>query len=277
MSWEYGTLATEVYELDKPVGCPLADVEYYTGLLADVRGPILEPATGTGRILIPLLEAGHQVEGLDSSPHMLASCRQHCHARGLDPVLREADMTVFVQLAAYEAVIIPAGSIALLDGRNATLQALACFRDSLVPGGRLFIDVPVPQPPVEHEPLRYWRRGPCLWTLQTMHTEHDPAANQTTRFLRYDKWQDGTLRMTELQTFRRQHWSSQEFGDLLAEAGFAGTLVTADYQDTHAPEAGHGFWTFHASAPARTIRPRAAHADSASPRHERLFPNRRRT
>jgi hypothetical protein len=37
MSWEYGTLATEVYELDKPVGCPLADVEYYTGLLADVR------------------------------------------------------------------------------------------------------------------------------------------------------------------------------------------------------------------------------------------------
>ena len=120
MSWEYGTLATEVYEFDKPVGRPFADVEYYTGLLADVSGPILEPATGTGRILIPLLEAGHQVEGLDSSPQMLARCRQHCRDRGLDPVLREADMTVFVQLAAYEAVIIPAGSIALLDGRKAT-------------------------------------------------------------------------------------------------------------------------------------------------------------
>ena len=32
-----------------------------------------------------------------------------------------------------------------------------------------------------------------------MHTEYHPAANQTTRFLRYDKWQDGTLRTTELQ------------------------------------------------------------------------------
>jgi SAM-dependent methyltransferase len=141
MSGEYGTLATEVYEFEKPVGRPYADVEYYTGLLADVSGPILEPATGTGRILIPLLEAGHQVEGLDRSPQMLARCCQHCRDRGLAPVLHEADMTAFVQLVAYEAVIIPAGSIALLDGRKATLQALTCFRDSLVPGGRLVVDV----------------------------------------------------------------------------------------------------------------------------------------
>lgn len=249
MSVEYGTLATEVYELDKPVGCPLADVEYYTGLLADVSGPILEAATGTGRILIPLLEAGHQAEGLDSSPQMLARCRQHCRDRGLDPVLREADMTVFVQLAAYEAVIIPAGSIALLDGRKATLQALTCFRDSLVPGGRLVVDVPVPQPAAGHEAMRYWRHGSCLWTLQTMHIEYDPAANQTTRFLRYDKWQDGTLRMTELQTVRLQHWNCQEFEDLLAEAEFTDILVAADYKNAANPRTADGVWTFHATVP----------------------------
>jgi SAM-dependent methyltransferase len=242
-------LAAEVYELDKPVGSPSADVAYYTDLLADVRGRILEPATGTGRILIPLLEAGHQVEGLDSSPEMLAFCRQHCRDRGLDPVLHEADMTIFVQLAAYEAVIIPAGSIALLDGRKATLQALTCFRDSLVPGGRLFADVPVPRPAAGHEAMRYWRRGSYLWTLQTMHIEYDPVANQTTRFLRYDKWQDGTLCMTELQASRLQHWSSREFEELLAEAGFTGTLVTADCQDARIPGPANGFWTFHATAP----------------------------
>ena len=202
MSWEYGALATEVYDLDKPIGRSFGDVEYYMCLLAKVSGPILEPATGTGRILIPLLEAGHEVDGLDSSAEMLAICRRHCRDRGLDPVLREADMTIFVHLAAYEAVIIPAGSIALLNGRKATLQALTCFRDSLIPGGRLFVDVPVPRPGAEHEPMRYWRRDSHLWTLQTMHTEHDPAANQTTRLLRYDKWQDGTLRTTELQMFR---------------------------------------------------------------------------
>jgi SAM-dependent methyltransferase len=249
MNWGYGTLATEVYELDKPVGRPSADVEYYTGLLADVSGPILEPAAGTGRFLIPLLEAGHQVEGLDSSPQMLARCRQHCHDRGLDPVLREGDMTVFVQLAAYEAVIIPAGSIALLDGREATLQALTCLHDSLRPGGRLVVDVPVARPAAGSQAMRYWRRDPYLWTLQTMHIEHDLAANRTTRFLRYDKWQDGALSLTELQTFRLQHWSTQEFADLLAEAGFIGTFVTADYLDAATPGAGHDVWTFHATAP----------------------------
>jgi hypothetical protein len=255
MTREYGTLATEVYELDKPVGHPFADVEYYTNLLADVSGPILEPATGTGRILIPLLEAGHQVEGLDSSPQMLARCRQHCRDRGLDPVLHEADMTAFVQLAAYEAVIIPAGSIALLDGRKATLQALTCFHDSLVLGGSLVVDVPVAQPAAGHEAMRYWQRGPCLWTLQTMHIEYNPAANQTTRFLRYDKWLDGTLLTSELQTFRSQHWNCQEFENLLAEAGFTPALVAADYKNAASPRAADRIWTFHVTVPrARSAR-----------------------
>jgi SAM-dependent methyltransferase len=231
-----------------PVGRPFADVRYYTGLLADISGPILEPATGTGRVLIPLLEAGHQVEGLDSSPQMLACCRRHCRDRGLDPVLREADMTIYVRLAAYEAVIIPAGSIALLDGRKATLQALACFRDSLVPGGQLFVDVPAPGPVAAYEGMRHWQRGSYLWTLQTLHSEYDSATSQTTRFLRYDKWQDGILRMTELQSFRLQHWTSQEFSDLLAEAGFAHIVVTADYQHARTSGTASEFWTFHATA-----------------------------
>ena len=97
--------------------------------------------------------------------------------------------------------------------------------------------------------MRYWRRGSYLWTLQTMHIEHDPAANQTTRFLRYDKWQDGTLRMTELQAFRLQHWSSQEFQGLLAEAGFTSTVATADYQDATTPGPANHTWTFQATAP----------------------------
>jgi hypothetical protein len=167
---------------------------------------------------------------------------------GLDPVLREADMTIYVRLAAYEAVIIPAGSIALLDGRKATLQALACFRDSLVSGGQLFVDVPAPGTVAAHEGMRYWQRGSYLWTLQTLHSEYDSVASQTTRFLRYDKWQDGILRMTELQSFRLQHWTSQEFADLLAEAGFAHILVTADYQHAGTSGTASEFWTFHATA-----------------------------
>ena len=88
---------------------------------------------GTGRMLIPLLQAGLQVEGYDLSLHMLAICRQHCAERGLDPVLSEAGMTTFTAPGRYAAVIIPAGSFALVTGRDAALQALGCFAESLRP------------------------------------------------------------------------------------------------------------------------------------------------
>jgi SAM-dependent methyltransferase len=249
VSWDYGRLATEVYELDKPVGRSFGALEYYARQLAGVTGRILEPATGTGRVLIPLLEAGFAVEGLDTSPEMLAVCRQHCRDRGLDPVLREADMTAFVQPGAYQPVIIPAGSIMLLDGRDAAPQALAAFRASLAPGGRLILDVDAPRPVTEHPPMRYWRRDPYLWTLQTMHTESDSEIHQTTSFLRYEKWHDGTLVGTELQRFRLQYWSLPEFGRLLADAGFTDISVAADHQDDHQPGPDSYVWTFRAVRP----------------------------
>jgi ubiquinone/menaquinone biosynthesis C-methylase UbiE len=109
VSWEYGQLATEIYEFDKPVGRPFPGLDYYARQLAGTTGRILEPACGTGRVLVPLLEAGLVVEGLDSSPEMMARCRRHCQEHGLDPVLREADMTAITAPDAYQAVIVPAG------------------------------------------------------------------------------------------------------------------------------------------------------------------------
>jgi SAM-dependent methyltransferase len=250
MSWDYGTLATEIYEIDKPIGSSFGDVEYYTAALAGISGRILEPAVGTGRMLIPLLGAGYQVDGIDTSPEMLAVCRQHCAERGLDPLLREADMTTFAVPGEYAAVIIATGSFALLAGRATVLQALGCFRESLRPGGQLIVDVLAPPAagrPPELGPMRYWRQDSWLWTMQVMHTEYDPAANQQTSFLRYEKWQDGALTGTELQPFRLQFWTQGEFSALLTEAGFAVTAVSAGYDPDRAPVPDDELWTFHAA------------------------------
>jgi hypothetical protein len=94
--------------------------------------------------------------------------------------------------------------------------------------------------------MRYWRRDSFLWTLLTLHIEHDRAANQVTRFLRYDKWRDGVLAATELQVFRLQQWSLHEFQALLEQAGFADIMVTADYRDGSAPGPASDDWSFHA-------------------------------
>jgi SAM-dependent methyltransferase len=249
VSWSYGLLAAEVYDLDKPVGSSFGDVEYYRQALEGVAGRILEPAVGTGRILIPLLQAGLDLEGYDTSPEMVEICRENGRRHGLDPIVQEADMTAFVREDRYAAVIVPAGSIVLLDGRDALLRALSCFHASLIAGGTLMLDVPAPQLAGEPEPMRSWAAGSFVWTLQTLGIQYDPAANQTTQWLRYEKWRDGALVTTELQRFRLQHWSITEFEGLLRGAGFTGITVSGDYQDDRVPEPRTSLWSFRAIRP----------------------------
>ncbi|CAM5460619.1 hypothetical protein LSPH24S_00449 [Lysinibacillus sphaericus] len=73
--YTYHSISAEVYNLDKPIGTSFGDVEYYSDRLQHVKGKILEPAVGTGRILIPLLEQGFAIEGFDLSEEMLDYCR----------------------------------------------------------------------------------------------------------------------------------------------------------------------------------------------------------
>jgi hypothetical protein len=49
-------------------------VEFYRDLLQKSKGPFLEPAVGNSRELIPLLEAGLAIEGLDAPKDMLNNC-----------------------------------------------------------------------------------------------------------------------------------------------------------------------------------------------------------
>lgn len=78
---EYGPLSTMMYQKTKAVGQSLdGDIEYYYDFLQDVKGSILEAGVGTGRVLIPLLEKGLNVEGVDVSEDMLSQCKQNMEA-----------------------------------------------------------------------------------------------------------------------------------------------------------------------------------------------------
>jgi predicted RNA methylase len=60
------------------------------------NGPLVELATGNGRVAIPVAEAtGKRVIGIDSSPAMLAQARTNATAAGVQLDLRECDMRDF--------------------------------------------------------------------------------------------------------------------------------------------------------------------------------------
>ncbi len=234
---EYGSLATLAYELDKPIGTSFGDVEFYLSRLQGVNRPVLEPAVGTGRILIPLLEQGFSVRGYDNSPAMLDQCRANCARHDLVPDVVEGDMTRYCDERRYEAIVIPTGSFALLPDGDSTLAALEAMHGNLASRGRLIVDIEPPTVHVEpdRDPVRHWWHEGSLITLDTWKRTADPIAQRSTSWLRYERWDAGVLTRTELQMFSLLWFGLAEFTTMLYQAGFGEVAVHGGYRPGSAP------------------------------------------
>lgn len=246
----YSKLSTEVYGVDKPIGTSFGDVEFYMERLDDVTGRILEPATGTGRMLVPLLEHHFMVEGFDSSPEMLEMCRKNCEQRGLQPHLFEADMETFSLGTEYAAIIIPAGTFLLLHERHASLKALKNFHRHLKPGGKLIVDLYLPTDnEVGNSSLRTWKveDGEVI-TLETTVTEVDHVNQFSVSHHRYERWKRGKLLDTELERFAMRWYGVEEFRTILENHGFGDIVISADYTYGKYPDSAQQSITFEAFA-----------------------------
>ncbi|KIL50901.1 class I SAM-dependent methyltransferase [Jeotgalibacillus campisalis] len=245
----YGKLSTEVYNLTKPPGHSIdGDIEYYTDRLKGVKGQILEAGSGTGRMLIPLLEEGLRVDGIDYSEEMLDSCREHCEKRGLSPQLYQGDLRDFSLPERYDAIIMPTGSFALLDSREAAEKALSLFYQHLNPGGRVIIDLYLPASFQEGEVTTTafdLGNGEGI-TLEKKSVETDWIHQQTVTYLKYEKWSMGKLIDTELQQFTLRWYGLEEFIMLLERAGFKEVTCSAGYQFLQQPSNKEQVFTFEA-------------------------------
>ena len=113
------------------------DRDFYLGLARGAGGPVLEVSCGTGRVLLPILEAGVDIEGLDLSAPMLERLEKKARARGLSPRLHRGDMRGFVLPRRYALVIIPFNGFVHCLTTNDQLACLRACRVHLAPGGRL--------------------------------------------------------------------------------------------------------------------------------------------
>ncbi|VEP13458.1 putative methyltransferase [Hyella patelloides LEGE 07179] len=248
---KYGSLCTEVYEITKPVGQDYPDVSYFIRHLSQIGGRILEAMVGTGRLLIPLLEAGLNVEGIDVSPNMLAACKQNCATRGLNPVLYEGSSFRLNLPGKFSAIIITLGSFMLLETRSAAISALQAFAKHLEPNGRIFIDLGLPIDSIttenivkQREPVKCFDGSVILmqtssridWIEQVEHT-----------LIRYEKWQDGKLIDTELQHLPLHWFGLEEFIMCLRENGYTEITVCANYTDGLKPSSCHDQLCFSAT------------------------------
>ncbi|MRN53970.1 class I SAM-dependent methyltransferase [Paenibacillus monticola] len=247
----YGELCTEVYDLTKKIGQNSdRDIEYYRNRLKQCEGRILEAMTGSGRVLIPLLESGLIVDGIDYSPEMLASCRQRCEERGLVAHLYQSDLEELSLPESYEAIIIPGGSFMLIENREVSIKVLKRLYEHLQPGGRLILDFFLPDTNFECGPVGGTStfslpNGDSI-TMDSTLVEADIYSQCKVTYLKYEKWRNGALIQTELQRFAIRWYGVEEFKLILESIGFSEVVVSADFDYNQTPRNGKQIFIYEA-------------------------------
>jgi SAM-dependent methyltransferase len=139
----YEDFVAEYYD-HLPVTTGRRDVEFYLDAARAHGDPILELGCGTGRVLVPLVRAGHRITGLDLSEAMLARARAKLEKEPREVQQRarilHGDMTNFDLGETFRLVIIPFRPFQHLLSVEAQVACLRRVHAHLVPGGRLVVD-----------------------------------------------------------------------------------------------------------------------------------------
>ncbi len=120
------------------------DIAFYQRQARAAEGPVLELGCGSGRLTIPMGEAGAEVVGLDPEQAMLDAARAKAAAAGVAIELVQGDAREFDLGRKFGLVIFPNNSMSHLLERKDVESCFRCVREHLKPGGRFVLDLFTP-------------------------------------------------------------------------------------------------------------------------------------
>lgn len=136
--------AAEWYDLDDQ-RLVQDDVPFYVERASRTAGDVLEIACGTGRVSIPLAQAGHEVWGIDLSDPMLAVFRRKLGELPAEVSRRvhlsPADMCSFDLGRMFPLILIPFRAFQALTTEEQSRACLSRVYEHLAPGGEFIINV----------------------------------------------------------------------------------------------------------------------------------------
>lgn len=219
---EYGELSTMLYEFTKPVGHSIdGDIAYYSKKLENITGRILEAGVGTGRMLIPLIDNGYIVDGVDSSAEMLKQCRANLDEHEVEALLYEQDLVDLSLPHRYDAIIMPTGSFCLLP-KERVKKVLKNFYNHLNAGGQLIVDLEMPVSFKEGViSTSSFSMTEDMGIILTSYSEKIDWLNQRTSSInRYELVEKGKVIKTEISNFILYWYGISEFEILLSHLNY---------------------------------------------------------
>jgi SAM-dependent methyltransferase len=211
------------------------DLPYWKKLAQQYGDPILELGCGTGRVSLPLAEAGYQITGIDNDLEMLVFTRRRTAPLDITQLpLVQADMAELLFNQKFHLIISPCNTLSTLPFFRLRKTVLNVYHQ-LETGGCFAVSLPNPNildllpvhtdtelelnftHPIDGEPVQVSNR----WVRED---------NQVTFYWYYDHLlPDGKVKRTELKT---THYlsSPSEYIDLLHENGLKDVQLFGDYE-----------------------------------------------
>jgi len=227
-----------LYDLDL-VDDP-GDLDLYLALAERADGPILELAVGTGRLAIPLAEAGHLVTGVDIDPAMLERARARARGTaGEDRLtLVEGDVVGLglPDAGHYGLAFIALNSLLVLPTRAAQRAAIRALADHLAPGGLAVVDVWLPD---AEDLARFDGRVMLEWPRLDSETgaivtkvgsaQHDAASGSVSLTTIFEEGGQGGPTRRWVRHDRLRLVSADELRGFAEDAGLVVELLAGDY------------------------------------------------
>jgi SAM-dependent methyltransferase len=207
---------------------------------------ILEPFCGTGRILIPLVLAGHQLTGLDQSDVLLSRCKEKLEQVNKSTELIQGDAVTSPWPGGFDLVVLAGNclyELASIEEQEHCIQAAA---NALNPGGFLFLDNDHMEGSLAKEwqdvtPRPCFPSGLCADGVRlesSMQTTWFNAPSRSIRFLRKTKTVFPDGRIMQQEYIQQKHpVSATEVRGWLDRNGFQilahyGTRAGQSYTET---------------------------------------------
>jgi SAM-dependent methyltransferase len=246
-TWHYGLVARWWSEFNDDFRAH--ELPYFRRHIERSGEPALDVGCGTGRLLLPYIRAGLDVDGCDVSPDMVELCREKAAREGLSPTLFVQAMHELDPPSRYRTIFV-CGAFGLGSTRDQDLEALRRFHEYLEPGGTLLLDNQVPYSSSSQWP--YWladerkslptealeqrKRAPdgAEYALETRIVELDPLAQRVTLGMHAELRGDGILLSEEDHQLTINLYFRNELLLMLERAGFTDVVVHGEHTEREA-------------------------------------------
>lgn len=143
MNDKYVSLYSDAQLYDLVIGAYATGdfLDFYKRQIARYGEPVLELACGSGRLTIPLAEAGIEIMGLDVSEEMLSLATLKASERGVKIPVVQGDVRSFKLGKKFKFIFIPAQSLTHLHQRAEIEDCFSCVRQHLAEGGRFLVEL----------------------------------------------------------------------------------------------------------------------------------------